>query len=345
MTMAKNDKDKTHHMSDDLTLIDLFKLLSKPLRVILTLSMSITGLSIFGFFVIVAEFKKITEALELVTLKINSALIALLVCIGFFIVGILFIACASIVALVRVKILDQNLKDDANRTIEELSSNVSQINDQVNQLTLSKYILDEEQITALESGMFCDGRIIVMTSKFHLDTGKLLQIILNNIKRGAIYQYIVPGQKSRGKNKKISGTYHVDFTHAYTHWWNLFKQDLLYTETPDILSTYHPDYQKLKKDALNAGDIEDIKKDAQLYFSAHVQEYLVSTDYSLVTIIMYQKGAITDHNYDIIMKLPTISDGNYYAFKVPDEEKAEKRSLSDIIEGFCLKDSEELKLD
>lgn len=343
--MAKNDKDRTHHMSDDLTLIDLFKLLSKPLRAIFAVSMGITGLGILGIFVVVAEFERITEGLKSITLEINTVFFVLLTCIGLFIIGIFIIAYVSIAALMRIKILNQRIKDDADRTIEELSRNISQLNDHVNQLTLSKYILDEDQITDLESEMFSGGHIIVMTSKFHLDTGKLLQIILNNIKRGAIYQYIVPGQKGRGKNKQITGTYHADFTLACNSWWNLFQKDLLCEEAPDIFSTYNLDYQKLKKDALNAGKIEDVKKDAQLYFSNHVQEYLVGTDYSLVTIIMYQKGVATEHNYDIIMKLPTISDGNYYAFKIPDEEKVEKRCLSDIIEAFCRKDPEELNLE
>lgn len=342
--MAKNDKDRSHHMNNDLKAMDLFKLLSKPLRLIFSIAVAITGLSIFGFIVVIADFKKITAALGQIPLDINVAMIVLLVCIGLFLVGMFFIACASIVALVRIKMLDQDIREEANGSIEELSRNINQLKDQVNQLTLSKYILDEEQITALESGMFCGGQIIVMTSKFHLDTGKLLQIILNNIKRGAVYQYIVPGQKVGEKRNKITGNHHSDFTLAYTMWWDLFQKDLLCAESPEIFSTYHPSYQKLKEDALKAGNIEAVKKDARLYFSARVQEYLVSIDYSLVTIIMYQKGAATDHNYDIIMKLPTVSDGNYYAFKIPDEEKAEKKSLSDIIESFCRSDRVELKL-
>ena len=168
----------------------------------------------------------------------------------------------------------------------------------------------------------------------------------NNIKKGVIYQYVVPGEKSRGKNPRIRGHHHDDFIITYTNWWDNFKKDLLNKEPSEIVETYHPDYQKLKEEAIHGGlQLSDaVKVMAQKYFASHVQEFLVNKDYSLVTIIMYQKGAVTDHDYDIIMKLPTVSDDNYYAFKIPDEEKVEKQNLSNIIEAFCREESIKLTL-
>ncbi len=335
-----------NHVNTTLGAKDLFRLLSKPLKVAVSIALGITGLSMFSFFAIAARFGELVKSFGMVNLNIDIAMIILFILIIIILISALFLAIISIVALVRLKLLNQNYEYSIRRIIDDFSSNISQLDFEVKQLALSKYILDEDQITALESSKQKDERIIVMTSKYHLDTGKLLKIILDNIKKGVIYQYVVPGEKTRGKNPKIIGNHHSDFIITYTNWWNSFKEDLLKDESPEIIETYHPDYQKLKREVTHAGlQFSDaVKEMAQKYFASHVQEFLVNKDYSLVTIIMYQKGTITDHNYDIIMKLPTISDDNYYAFKIPDEEKVEKQNLSNIIEAFCRKESIKLLL-
>ncbi len=343
-----DDKNVTlqNHVNTTLSAKDLFGLLSKPLRAAVSIALAITGLSMFSFFTVAARFEELVKSFGTINLNIDVAMIVLIVLIIIILISALFLASVSIVALVRLKLMSQNFKCDISHIIDEFSVNISQLDFEVKQLVLSKYILDEDQITALESSKQRDERIIVMTSKYHLDTGKLLKIILDNIKKGVIYQYVVPGEKTRGKNSRIIGNHHSDFTLTYTNWWNSFKEDLLKEEVPEIMETYHPDYQKLKEEAMHVGlQLSDaVKEMAQKYFASHVQEFLVNKDYSLVTIIMYQKGAITDHNYDIIMKLPTISDDNYYAFKIPDEEKVEKQNLSNIIEAFCRKESIKLSL-
>lgn len=334
-----------NHVNTSLSVKDLFFLLSKPLRVAVSIALGFTGLSMFSFFTVAAKFEELVKRLGTVNLNIDVAMIILLVLIIIILISALFLASVSVVALVRLKLMSQNFKSDFAHIIDEFSANISQLDFEVKQLVLSKYILDEDQITALESSKQKDERIIVMTSKYHLDTGKLLEIILNNIKKGVIYQYVVPGEKTRGKNSRIRGHHHDDFIITYTNWWDSFKKDLLIKEPPEIMETYHPDYQKLKEEALQGLQLSNaVKEMAQKYFAAHVHEYLVNKDYSLVTIIMYQKGVVTDHNYDIIMKLPTVSDDNYYAFKIPDEEKVEKQNLSNIIEGFCREESIKLTL-
>lgn len=349
--MKNDSRDVLHPINNELKAIDLFKILSKRLRIAISIAMTLTSLSIFSSIYVIADYERLIANLGQVVFKISWAMIILFVCLGIFFVGTLFLACVSTVALLRLKVLDQNIKVDAYKTIEEFSQktvdfslSINKLNSQINQLTLSEHILDEEQITALESGMFCGGRIIVMTSKFHLDTGKLVQVILSNIKKGVIYQYIVPGKRAGGQSKRISGNHHADFTFAYTHWWELFKEDLFCAESPETVSTYDPKYQELKKFALDVRDFSQIEDAAKEYFSEHVQEFLVSTEYSLITVIMYQKGVSTDHNFNIIIKLPTVSDDNYFAFKIPDEEKVEKKNLSDIIEAFCRKTPITLKL-
>lgn len=336
----KNDINKT------LSAKALWNVLYRPLKTVVSIALAITGLSIFSFFTVAARFEDFVKSFGTIDLSIDVAMIVLLILIIIILINALFLASVSIVALVRLKLVSQNYENYIKDIIDGFSVNISQLDFEVKQLVLSKYILDEDQITALESSKQKDERIIVMTSKYHLDTGKLLEIILNNIKKGVIYQYVIPGEKTKGKNPRIKGNHHSDFIITYTNWWENFKKDLLNNESPEIMKTYHPDYQKLKEEAMLGGaQLSDaVKEMAQKYFAFHVQEFLVNKDYSLVTIIMYQKGAITDHNYDIIMKLPTVSDDNYYAFKIPDEEKVEKRNLSNIIEAFCREQSIELVL-
>lgn len=341
----KNDINKStvQNTTDDLNVFDIFKLLSKPLRYILSISLTLTGLSVFGIAYVIADFEKLTNQLEDIKINLNITLIILFVLALVIFLGIFLIACFSLVSLVRFKFKDRELKNDTKLRLEELSNNITRLGSEVTQLNLSKYILDETQITKLESSVSEESRIVVMTSKFHLDTGKLLETILTNIKKGVIYQYIVPGENKQGK---ISGNHHYDFITVYTNWWNHFINDLLIMEDDDQIKGYHANYQLLKKRALLLGKshIKEIKSIAKNYFAEHVQEYLVSSEYSLITVIMYQKGLATEHNYDIIIKLPTVSDDNYYAFKIPDEEKVEKKNLTDIIEAFCRENPIRLKL-
>lgn len=346
ITMENKHIDSQNNVSKDWGRRDIFRFLSKPVRITISIALSITGLSIFSFIYVISDYEELVARLGMINLDMSRAMIILSVLMVLIFIGFFFIACVSLVALVRLKLIEQNIKIDASKKINELTDSVTCLKSEVNQLTLSKYILDAEQIIKLESSIASEGRIIVLTSKYHLDTGRLLGIILNNIKRGAIYQYVVPGEKINRKNAKILGRHHEDFVVTYTGWWNIFKEDLFRDEPGEIISSYHSEYQKLKKSALSLGssNFDMIKENAKKYFSAHVQEFLVSVDYSLVTIIMYQKGSKTDHNFDIIMKLPTVSDGNYYAFKIPDEEKVEKKNLSDIIESFCRREFARLEL-
>lgn len=342
--MKKKDNEELNQsITSNLSFFNLLKMLSNPMRVTLAIATALMGISIFSFISIVAYFKELFNQFENMNIKVNCIIIVLLIIISLFFLSIILIACSSSIALIRFKFKENSLKENANEKIQELSDNIMLLNSEVSHIKLSKYILNEEQITKLESSTIDGSKIVVMTSKFHLDSGKLLKIIINNIKKGIIYQYIVPGEFIDGK---IHGMDHNDFKTVYLNWWSIFLDDLLINEEENEIKKYNRDYQTIKRKALSLGksQFNKIKNEAKKYFEKHVEEYLVGNGYRLVTIIMYQKGLSTQHNYDIIMKLPTVSDDNYYAFKIPDEEKIEKKGLIEIIESICLEDSIKLEL-
>jgi hypothetical protein len=228
------------------------------------------------------------------------------------------------------------IKNEMENITKTLASQVGQLNDEVTKLLLSDYIIDEKKITELESDVKEGARIVVMTSKFHLDKGKLVHIILENIRRGVEYQYLVPGEKTR--EGSITGTNHRDFCQVVKGWWAQFKSDInTYKDINEIEGkNYCSDYNEVAKKAINGdGDRNEIFKETLRYFENHVKEYLISKNHSLVTVIMYQQEPAPSSEWEIIIKLPTVTDNNYYAFKIPQEKGEEKTNLINSIESFC----------
>lgn len=206
---------------------------------------------------------------------------------------------------------------------------VEKINTLATQIHLSEFILDEREITELEASVSESYKIIVMTSQYKLDSGKLLQVILNNIRKGVIYEYLIPSEDGGD----AFGEKHDDFCKVVCGWWKQFIKDYenhirRFEQNGDI--EYSKDYMQLVEKKLEI-ESDELKE----FFLEHVREHIIANEYSLVTIIMYQKGSLTDHEWESIIKLPTVSSDNYYAFKIPDEETKEKRNLIEAIEKLC----------
>jgi len=207
---------------------------------------------------------------------------------------------------------------------------------------LLKLILDKQDISDLEKRVPNDTEIIVMTSKFVLEKKAFMSIIVNNIRKGVMYNYLIP---SDDRNT-------TDYFKTAVIWWDDFKtmftqkercSELLERPAPkeivfsrgfmDLLSRCKK-FHEMQKDDQDYEEIKEaLKNDIFDYFKGKIRAYKIDEKYSFITIIMYQKEA-NSINYDVIIKLPT-SDNNeeYTAYLVPD--KNEKPNLVQSIRRFC----------
>lgn len=345
---------------------DIWRVMSEPLKWIIS---AFGGVSFLTIISIVVVSGKIYNILVVEQGELNAKLIILLVVLIFFFL-LTLIAFATVLAISLIKIKFDNIFFNQNimqfaQSCELLSSSVvniepllnetqnsaekmsnvtdealqvvSKMNSLVSQTHLSKYILDERQITKLEESVGGGYKIVVMTSQYKLDSGKLLQIILNNIRKGVIYEYLIPNEKGASS----FGEKHEDFCKVVCEWWKQFLRDYeKHTRTfkQNEYSLYGRDYIQLVENRLDS-ECEELKD----FFLEHVKEHIIANEYSLITVIMYQKGNLTAHEWEAIIKLPTVSNDNYYAFKVPDEETKEKRNLIEAIERLC-RNTKEIKL-
>lgn len=358
--------------ASNISLKDIFHLLSKPLKIVFSIITTITGSSFIGFFVCL--FIVFEEIHKTETIQINSSwVIALIVLASIAFFGACILALLSVIALLRNKYDSQVFNDNCvqfnsnceqclnnsnlyTETLSKCNDNVNLYENNINELNkiyssfvetsdslhniaedikkeriknvLSKFILDEHSISDLESSVLNECRIVVLTSQFHLDRGKLLQLILDNIRKGIHYEYLI------ANNNKD----HYNFVTVYNLWWKTFLSNLF---EPSFFSereeSFSNEYKKLRTNALNAK--EDSKRNrvieqAKEYFISHVSEYSVGMEHRLVTIIMYQQKPSSPNNWKIIIKLPTQSDDDYYAFQVPDSENIEKSALINSIEDY-----------
>ncbi|GHV00078.1 hypothetical protein FACS1894211_06650 [Clostridia bacterium] len=340
---------------------DVWKVLTTPLKWAFSIAIALTGASIIGIIVTLVTIANKASA-EVPALT-SPPVITLVIFVGIALLGVGILAISSALALIRLKLNSNKLIENvstlnsncekcvvasdvfsnASLGISEFVSGIGKLEAQVGKLSaevvkvaLSQYILNEGAITRLEESVIDGARIVVMTSKFNLDKGKLLGIILDNIRKGVVYEYLVPGEWD--SKECIKGTDHRDFCQVIDGWWEKFKESLFNTKKENKDCIYCQAYEKLWADAKKAKTEEekgDIIKQAWAYFAKHVKEYLIGSEHSLVTVIMYQQAKAPSDIWEVIIKLPTITDDNYYAFKIPSEEGREKTNLIDGVEKLC----------
>jgi hypothetical protein len=353
----------------DITNKQIWSALSMPLKWAFGIALALTGISIFGAITTISSW--VSEYKNILPLD-AKIFIAFAVFVGIMFVSFGILAFSSAISLIRLKFNSGNFTKNCeqcsetstslknnNGTYSDCNNNHSEITNEmgtiaktlekqvgelnvgVTKVLLADYILDEGKITELESKVKEGARIVVMTTTFHLDRGKLINIILDNIRKGVKYQYLVSGEKKEGEIKPEKD--HRDFCDLIKRWWTKFKSDIFECKNISKIKekNYCSDYIAIAEKANRKGvDKNEILEDAWRYFANHVTEYLVGKYHSLITVIMYQQEpAQYDDIWEIIIKLPTVTNKNYYAFKIPGEESGEKAILIRSMEDFCNKEN------
>lgn len=362
---VNTEKEKVDHSMQEKSLIkEIFSSLTKPLRILFPIAFSTVGLSLFGVIGFIGWYVSSPEVVN------NSAqdwktVFAILFAV--LIVGMLFLTFLSLYALVKQRVEVNAISDAANRisecaysVIEKSATFLSSVpeEDKINELTskiqiaakkldvslrnnrVASFILQSEEIAKLERSAKAGTSIIVLTSKFKLDSGSFIDIILANIRKGVTYKYLVP------KDVRMDN----DFDLVCKAWWSKFWEEIVEAKRIYGSQTSSAKLNKAFGEISNSylqllgsnKSLNDVKADAKSYFCKHVHKYIVNGEHTLVTIIMYQqKTGPSSTPWEVIMKLSTeIDDNQYYAYLIPEEEKVEKDHLVTQITGFCSKEAE-----
>jgi len=248
-----------------------------------------------------------------------------------------------------------NSNREINDMVEKYSARVHECQNHTNNLqeycrkievkdNLLKLILDKRDILDLEKKVPNNTEIIVMTSKFVPEKGIVRPIIVDNIRKGVMYNYLIPSDDSDT----------TDYIKTTTMWWIDFKtvftekdecsrllersdkNDIVFSHDFNTLLSRCKKFHEMHKDDQNYTLIEDtLKTDIFIYFKKKIQTYKINEKYSFITIIMYLKDNISN-DWDVIIKLPTSEDNDKYtAYLVPDENQSEKKNLVKSIRRFC----------
>lgn len=305
-------------------------LLSKPLKALFSIFGLVTGVGLIGLGTtltgVMTTLGKESQNYELWVKYLVIFVMIVLVC--FFVLTVLMA-----IGFIRIKFVE----DDTSKVIEGciLQYNVSfdenmrkfiesihKLNESITQFSLAKYILDKLEIAELEKNV-CGKQIVVMSSKFALDTGDLQNIILDNLRKGIQYVYLIPEQDSMSYEMNLFNT-------MVTNWWKTLKDSFLKEKSKSFMCDEYKRILKLVEFKKNEEALAQLKE----YFCNHIKFVLIAKEYGIVTVVMYQRD--NDFQWDTIIMLPISDNDEYYAFQIPDAEGTEKKELEKKIQTLSL---------
>jgi hypothetical protein len=245
------------------------------------------------FFVITKVFDKIfTSELQTISWILGSVTFLLLV------------ATAAVISyLVTIHYNKKHgCPEDCGKNLEKTNGIVDSLRELKNQEIIDKIstcIIDDDTLEELEKRAGHGSSIYVMTSNFKLETEKYEQAIVDNLKEGVEYRYIIP----RTHNKD---------------------------EFDEML---HIIFKALKTKLSLSGET---KKDAQTIMSSQFKVVSVDDNFVFVTTVLYHFSA--DDN-EVIVKLPYTSNtdtqvSEKYVYKIPHYPTSSWTKLLEKIRGI-----------
>mgnify|MGYP003290885574 CR=1 FL=1 len=331
------------------TLYNLFSLLSKPLQKVIGVSIAICGINIFGVISAFGILGSQSEFFEKYYELIVGAIIVMtfLIIIGFWVISI-----ALCIALLRISPFIENFNknlisctenctniqskieqeqeyfnefEKENKGIEGcvevLSQQLNRFESVVTELEIAGNIINKRKLMEIEKNVSQGTDIIIFSSKYKLDE-EFKPIIINNIKKGVTYKYIVSGADS-------SSPSHMRFMQIVESWYCEYKKSF----HKEIKGTAIKDKKRTKAGQIFANKYPTTDYENDFY--DHIKEYCSPFAYDTLTIMLYRK-AQGNTNYHVIVNLPSEKDG-YYSYILP-ENNAETNKIIDAIIAMCKKD-------
>lgn len=313
----------------------LSSLLSKPLRWIVGIATTICGLSLIG---IIGVFASISTKRDFFEEHYELLLSALIIMVFLVILGFFIISMTLCIEILRMKpfignfntnlydctkncILIQKYLDSAQVCFDEFKKENDCMQNGVK--TFSKYLYDlddmiinrkvagriinTKQLMEIEGSVPSGSEIIIFSSKYKIDR-EYKPLIINNIKKGVTYKYIVSGARQ-------SSPSHIQFMQIVKIWYKSY-QDSIQNER------VHKGKNKAAKNLLPISTHNPT--DPSEEFCARVKEYCSPFAYDTLTIMLYQKEP-GSNTYQVIVNLPT-EEEETYSYILP-----EKRGETDMI--------------
>lgn len=324
----KNDKNNI--------ILRLSSLLSKPIRVVIGVSMTICGINVFG---VITAFGIISAKQDFFEKHFELLLGALIVMIFLIIITFVVISIGLCIALLCSPSLGdftENLSNckencsDIHLQMNELeeknkfmdnyinifSQDIDKLYGLVAEMEIAGNIINKKKLMEIEKNVPKETDIIILSSKYKLDE-EFKPIVINNIKRGIIYKYIVSGAN-------VESPKHIRFLQVVESWYSAYKESINNREQLDYIVS------KQRKSKGRQMVRSTVDYDKQFY--EHIQEFPSPFENDILTIMLYRKKS-GNYNYDVIVNLPSEKKG-YFSYKLSDNS-SETGDLIDSILSIC----------
>lgn len=314
------------------TIFRISSLISRPLKIVISISAGICGLNIFG---IITAFGVISTKKEFFEKNYNFLLGSLFTMICIIIIAFIIISIGLCIALLCnpcLKDFSQNISDcsencltlqtqlslleEKNKLLENLtgifSLDIDKLYGLVAEMEIAGNIINKKKLMDIEKSVPRETDIIILSSKYKLDE-EFKPIVINNIKKGIVYKYIVSGANKQSPK-------HVRFLQVVKSWYSA------YIETNNCIATDIKRKPKGRKVATHP----TVDYDKQFY--DHIQEFPSPFENDILTIMLYRKKN-GNYNYDVIVNLPS-EKKEYFSYKLSDNS-SETGELIDSILSIC----------
>lgn len=315
----------------------LSSLLSKPIRVVIGISMTICGINVFG---VITAFGIISAKQEFFEKHFELLLGALIVMIFLIIITFVVISIGLCIALLCSSSLGdftENFSDckencsGIHLQIEELeaknkfmdnyvdifSQDIDKLYGLVAEMEIAGNIINKKKLMEIEKNVPKETDIIILSSKYKLDE-EFKPIVINNIKKGIIYKYIVAGAN-------IESPKHIRFLQVVESWYSAYKESINNSEQLKYIAVKQ---RKSKGRQIIVRSTVDYDKQ----FYEHIQEFPSPFENDILTIMLYRKKS-GNYNYDVIVNLPSEKKG-YFSYKLSDNS-SETGDIIDSILSIC----------
>lgn len=203
------------------------------------------------------------------------------------------------------------------------AANLDRFDKIITELEIAGNIINKNKLMEIEKTVPPNADIIIFSSKYVLDE-EFMSIIINNIKRGVTYKYIVTGANTSSPN-------HLRFTKIVQTWFDKYVESVDVKKHNKLAKV--SSFDKSSSKMLNKRSIEN----NATHFFNHVKEYNSPLAYDILTIMLYQKKG-GNGDYHVIINLPSEKEG-YYSYILPDNN-AIKQSIIDGIIYMCKREKE-----
>jgi len=192
-------------------------------------------------------------------------------------------------------------------------------------------------------------RIYIFTSKFVLEGNDLRKIVIDNIRNGVIYYYIIPNSVDDSVDDYIGNFREI----VYGWFCDLFG---MFSTDNDKIKNFQKSIAATKKDTnwcpkyksiiesyptsnirlFNEKRLLELFKDSVEFLKTGLKMSCKAADYFYATVIMYQMEKERDkpNSWTVLLKLPTGTGKDYNALQL-DSQNPEKKELIDCIKKYC----------